>query len=82
MDVKLTLTLEKDIIARAKEYAKQKGVSLSEMVENYFILLTQSSQPGDVGLTSTVKSLKGSFNAPEDFDYKTVLKEQIEKKHL
>jgi hypothetical protein len=82
MDAKLTLTLEKDVIAEAKEYAKQKGLSLSEMVENYFILLTRASQPGKVELTSTVKSLKGSFNASEDFDYKTILSEQIAKKHL
>lgn len=82
MDKKLTLTLEKDVITQAKEYAKKKGLSLSEMVENYFILLTQSSKQNDMKLTSTVKSLKGSFNAPADFDYKSVLREQIAKKHL
>ena len=82
MDKKLTLTLEKDVIAQAKEYAKRKGLSLSEMVENYFVLLTQPSKQDDMKLTSTVKSLKGSFNAPDDFDYKSVLREQIAKKHL
>lgn len=82
MDTKLTLTLEKDVIARAKEYAKQKGLSLSEMVENYFVLLTQSTKTGDLDLTPTVRSLKGSFSAPDDFDYKSVLREQIVKKHL
>jgi len=81
MDTKLTLTLEKDVIAEAKEYAKQKGISLSEMVENYFVLLTRASK-SEVELTSTVKSLKGAFNAPDDFDYKSVLREQIAKKHL
>jgi len=37
MDTNLTLTIEKDVINDAKRYAKQKGVSLSEIVENYFI---------------------------------------------
>jgi hypothetical protein len=82
MDTKLTLTIEKDVIAEAKEYAKQKGVSLSEMVENYFIILTQESRSGEIELSSTVKSLKGAFNAPDDFNYKSVLREQIAKKHL
>ena len=82
MITKLTLTLEKDVIAEAKEYAKQKGISLSELVENYFVLLTKASKSGKIELSSTVKSLKGSFNAPEDFDYKTVLREEIIKKHL
>jgi hypothetical protein len=82
MDAKLTLTIEKNVIADAKKYAKQKGLSLSEMVENYFVLLTRTSEPGTIELTSIVKSLKGSFSAPDDFDYKDVLIEQITKKHL
>ena len=36
MNTKLTLTIEKEVIEIAKEYAKEKGQSLSEMVENYF----------------------------------------------
>ena len=82
MNTKLTLTLEKDVIAEAKEYAKQNGISLSEMVENYFVLLTKASKSGETELSSTVRSLKGSFNAPDNFDYKTVLREEIMKKHL
>ena len=70
MNTKLTLTLVKGVITQAKQYAKKKGISLSEMVENYFILLTKTSKSGDFELSSTVKSLKGSFTAPENFDYK------------
>ena len=40
MNTKLTLTIEKEVIEVAKEYAKEKGQSLSEMVENYFKLIT------------------------------------------
>ena len=40
MNTKLTLTIEKEIIEIAKEYAKEKGQSLSEIVENYFKLIT------------------------------------------
>jgi hypothetical protein len=82
MGTKLTLTLEKDVIVQAKRYAREKGLSLSEMVENYFVLLTQSSKTGDIGLSPTVKALKGSFNLPDDVDYKTILREEIAKKHL
>ena len=42
MNTKLTLTIEKEVIETAKEYAKEKGQSLSEMVENYFKLITLS----------------------------------------
>ncbi|WKN42377.1 DUF6364 family protein [Tunicatimonas pelagia] len=40
MNTKLTLTIEKEIIEIAKKYAKEKGQSLSEMVENYLKFVT------------------------------------------
>jgi len=36
MNTKLTLTIEQTLIEKAKEYAKAKGRSLSDIVENYF----------------------------------------------
>lgn len=42
MHTKLTLTIEKEIIKTAKDYAKEKGQSLSDLVENYFKLITIS----------------------------------------
>lgn len=43
MDTKLTLKLDRDIIERTKQYAEQRGVSLSEMVETYFAGLTRTT---------------------------------------
>ena len=40
MNTKLTLTLEKEVIEKAKEFAARQGQSLSSLVENYFKLLT------------------------------------------
>ncbi len=34
--VKLTLTIEEDLVAKAKAIAKQSRVSVSEMIENFF----------------------------------------------
>ena len=44
MNTKLTLTIEKDIIEEAKIYARDKGQSLSDIVENYFKLLTKDNR--------------------------------------
>ena len=41
MTTKLTLTVEKSIIERAKSYAKNTGRSLSELIENYLETITQ-----------------------------------------
>ena len=82
MNTKLTLTLEKKVIEIAKEYAKEKGQSLSELVENYFKLLTKDSKAEEmVELSQKVKSLKGILKVDQDFDYKKVLEEEIIRKH-
>lgn len=44
MNTKLTLTIEKEVIEIAKKYAKEKGQSLSAMVENYFKLIANNSK--------------------------------------
>ncbi len=81
MDTKLTLSIEMDVLTKAKVYAETKGQSLSALVENYFVLLTQSAEtsasPAD--LTPIVSSLKGSFHAPDDND-QTISKQQKKKK--
>ncbi|WP_339707292.1 DUF6364 family protein [Algoriphagus aquimarinus] len=83
MNTKLTLTIEQDVIQKAKEYAKDKNRSLSDIIENYLKSLTQEkSEENKPKLTPIVKSLKGSFKMPEDFDYKEELKKVLEEKHL
>ena len=79
---KLTLTIEQEIIERAKKYAKDKNRSLSDLVENYLKMLTGISpkEPKDLG--STVKSLRGSFKAPSDFDTKKEKQKRLEEKYL
>ena len=82
MDTKLTLTIEQSIIVRAKKYAKDQGRSLSDLVENYLKLLLSDDYPVQKEIHDVVLDLKGSFQAPADFDYKQALQEEIIKKHL
>lgn len=82
MNTKLTLTIEQEIIERAKEYAKSKNRSLSDIIENYLKILTQKdSKQQEITVNPTVESLRGSFKMPNDFDYKAELRERIEKKY-
>jgi replicative DNA helicase len=83
MNTKLTLTIEQEIIERAKSYAKEKNRSLSDIIENYLKMLTKSEQNQKVEkLGPIVKSLKGSFKMPKDLDYKKELGDRLEKKYL
>lgn len=82
MDTKLTLNIDRDIIRKAKNYARKRGRSLSDIVESYFKALTHRADTSDDELTPKVKSLLGSFKLPEDFDYKKELSEQLRRRYL
>ena len=82
MDSKLTLNIDKGLTKKAKTYARERGRSLSDLVESYFKLLTDSTSAAPGELTPAVKSLLGSFNVPGDFDYKKELSGQLTKKYL
>jgi hypothetical protein len=44
VDTKLTLKLNEKAIERAKDYASRRGVSLSRMVETYFLSLADRAE--------------------------------------
>ncbi len=79
MLTKLTLTVEKKVIEKAKSYAKETGRSLSELVENYLSTITEEKNPSD--LSPKLKKLLGSVQLPEDFDESKERLSAIEKKH-
>ena len=80
MQTKLTLTLEQSIIEQAKLYAKDKGRSLSELIENYLKVVLDDSQQ-EVKLSPSIKKLKGAIQLPENFDYKKELTEALSAKY-
>jgi len=82
MDAKLTLSIDQNVARRAKVYARTKGRSLSDLVENYLKLLIRDSAIEDYDYSPRVKSLLGSVNLPVDFDYKKELADSLAKKYL
>ncbi len=80
MTTKLTLTVEKSIIERAKLYAKNTGRSLSEIVENYLDNITNDNDATE--LSPKLRNIVGAVRLPKDFDEKTELRNALEKKHL
>lgn len=83
MNTKLTLTIEREIIERAKSYAKDKNRSLSDIIENYLKTLTEKEQKSNSQkLNPTVESLKGSFKMPKNMDYEKELRNRLQDKYL
>jgi hypothetical protein len=80
MTTKLTLTIEGTVIDSAKKYARQKGKSLSDIVENYLKSISVSEESVQT-LSPRVAKLMGSVKLPEDFDYKKELGKVLKEKH-
>jgi hypothetical protein len=82
MNTKLTLVIEQETIQKAKDYAKQKNRSLSNIIENYLKSLTKEQPVKQAKMSPLVKSLRGSFKLSKDVDYKKEIIKEIKKKHL
>ena len=83
MNTKLTLTIEEDIIKKAKDYAKEKNRSLSDIIENYLKVLTSDDKTTNASKAAPIAiSLRGSFKTKYNMDYKEELRSSLEKKYL
>lgn len=80
MTTKLTLTIDKAVIEKAKIYAKGTQRSLSEMVQNYLESLTNQDMD-EKKLSPKMQRLAGRLPLPKDFDDKKALDEYYEKKY-
>lgn len=78
MNTKLTLSLDKEIIEEAKNYAKSKQISLSKLIENYLNSLSHESKSSDT-VSPLVQSLTGII--PNDYDEKRDYRNYIDQKY-
>ena len=68
---KLTLSVDAEIAARAKRYAKRHGTSVSEMVENYLDVI--SHPPTQEALPPILRSMRGVLKKADVRDYRRYL---------
>ena len=68
MDTKLTLKLNRSIIERAKQYAKENNISLSRMIESYLQAVT-IKENSKIKVSPLVESLTGVIKLEKN-DYR------------
>jgi len=80
MQTKLTLRLEEQLIEQAKSYAARAGKSVSQIVADYFKMLTSEKKTKISPSTPITQSLRGLLRESklDEKDYKKYLEE----KHL
>lgn len=72
MQTKLTLSISPSVVTRAKRYAKQQGVSVSQMVEAYLSSVTDSVDR-EQKHSPVVTSLRGILRKGDREDYRKYL---------
>lgn len=80
MDAKLTLKLEQSVIEKAKDYAKRQKTSLSRLIENYLLDITDEENAQEK-ITPLVRSLSGIIDLPDDYDHKKDYADYLAKKY-
>ncbi|MBI3209456.1 MAG: hypothetical protein HYZ37_11230 [Candidatus Solibacter usitatus] len=66
---KLTLSVDSRVVSRAKQYAKQRGVSVSKVVEGYLAAIAEPPPPA-TGPTPILRSLRGILKKADIGDYR------------
>lgn len=81
MDTKLTLKLDREAIERAKRYTDRRGLSLSRLVERYFLRLAESEELPPEKPTGVVAELAGVLAGVEIGDSREDYTEYLVKKY-
>ncbi len=74
MNKRLLIVIDQEIIKKAKEYAKQKNLSLSNIIENYLKSLTKKEKAKQNKISPLIKTLKGTSNFQKILTLKKKLK--------
>ena len=78
MQTKLTLRLEEQLIEQAKSYAAHAGKSVSQLVADYFRMLTSEKREVVPPSTPITQSLRGLLRESklDEKDYRKYLEEK------
>ena len=80
MTTKLTLSIDSKVIEQAKRYSRQKGISLSKMIENHLRKSISKKKKSSKGSATELIGIAGK--APKGFNYKDELFQILSEKHL
>lgn len=81
MNSKLTLSIEEEVITKAKDYARKSGRSLSDLVQAYLKRITSASAAHDEAVPEAFKDLYGSVPLPPNMDDKAAIRNTMREKY-
>ena len=81
MNTKLTLSINKTIINRAKSYASSRNISLSKLVEKYLGSISERSDHAD-DLAPITESLGNMIKNRKQVEPRKIIEDYLVAKHI
>ena len=81
MSTTLTVSLDAELLQFAEQEAKARQTTLPEVVAQQLRVMARNWQDSRAGKTPVTDALRGAVKLPPDFNERTVLTEELQKKH-
>jgi hypothetical protein len=76
-----TVNLDAEVLQLAEQEAKARHTTLPEVVTRQLRVMARNWQESRAGKTPLTNALRGAVKLPPDFDARTALTEELQKKH-
>ena len=77
---KLTLSVDKSVVEKAKRFAEANNTSVSSMFSR-FVMSLESAQSKGIEIAPLTRSVSGLASLPSDRDYKEILTDALMDKY-
>ena len=85
MTTKLTISIDEEIVKKAKRISQLRGKSVSKLIEEYIGSLPEKEPKKTISIREISNMLKEGITIPENIDYKEFIRENryqdYEEKH-
>ena len=81
MSTTLTVSLDAELLQFAEQEAKARQTTLPEVVAQQLRVMASNWQDSRAGKTPVTDALRGAVKLPPDFNERTMLTEELQKKH-
>jgi hypothetical protein len=81
MKSKLTISIDKTVLDKAKRYALEQNLDLTQKIENFLKSLPHQDPEINFEISPFVRSISTGNTIPNDYDYKKDYRDYLEKKH-
>jgi hypothetical protein len=81
MSATVTVHLDSEVLQLAEQEARVRHTTLPEVVAHQLRVMARNWQDSRAGKTPVADALRGAVKLPPDFDERTTLAEELQKKH-